>query len=196
MLKRFLVLGKTVNDPQNYYWYQNAFSKEHLAKLEQQISTIPFEEAITFGGKSEIRRSKIKWLHQTPEFEWLYELITKLAIEANDAVWKFNITACLEAIQYTEYYADDLGHYEWHQDIGPSFDASRRKVSVTIQLSDSDAYDGGDLQIWKGGTEIQTCPRGAGVGVIFPSYMMHRVTDVTRGTRKSLVLWIGGEHYK
>jgi len=39
-------------------------------------------------------------------------------------------------------------------------------------------------------------PRGKGVSTFFPSFTMHRVTPVTKGTRKSLVLWIGGEHYK
>lgn len=42
----------------------------------------------------------------------------------------------------------------------------------------------------------RVCPRGKGVGVLFPSYMMHRVTPVTKGTRKSLVLWVGGGHYR
>lgn len=194
MIQRQIIIPGKETDPQNYYWFKNAFTLEKLKKLENQLVNIPFEEASTFGGKSEMRRSKIKWLHQIPEFDWLYDDMLKLAKEANDNVWNFNLVSCLEAIQYTEYYADDLGHYDWHQDIGPDR-ASKRKVSITIQLSSSDEYEGGDLQIWKGGTEIQDCPRGAGVGVIFPSYMMHRVTNVTKGVRKSLVLWIGGSHY-
>ncbi len=32
--------------------------------------------------------------------------------------------------------------------------------------------------------------------VIFPSYMMHRVTPVTQGVRRSFVLWLGGDHYR
>ena len=39
-------------------------------------------------------------------------------------------------------------------------------------------------------------PRGKGTVVIFPSYMMHRVSEVTKGTRESLVLWVGGDHYR
>ena len=42
----------------------------------------------------------------------------------------------------------------------------------------------------------EVCPRGKGVGVLFPSYMMHRVSPVTRGVRKSLVLWVGGSHFR
>jgi len=54
----------------------------------------------------------------------------------------------------------------------------------------------GDLQLWPGGTYPIVAPRGKGNVVIFPSFMMHRVTPVTRGTRKSFVLWLGGGHYR
>ena len=43
---------------------------------------------------------------------------------------------------------------------------------------------------------FDTAPRKAGCVFIFPSFMMHRVTPVTKGTRKSFVLWLGGTHYK
>jgi len=38
--------------------------------------------------------------------------------------------------------------------------------------------------------------REAGLVFLFPSFMMHRVTPVTRGVRKSFVIWLGGSHYK
>lgn len=190
------IIQSDTNASQDYYWFKNGFSKEHLDRLSKDLDSIPFVDGGTYGtANAAIRTSKVKWLPQDKRFEWLYDLINNLAIEANNTNWKFDIHAMLEQIQYTEYYAADNGHYTWHQDIGPN-DASKRKVSVTIQLSDSHEYEGGDLQIWQGGTTIQTCPRGAGVGVLFPSYMMHRVTPVTKGTRKSLVLWIGGSHFK
>jgi|TARA_B110000908_G_C10054731_1_gene357854 PKHD-type hydroxylase len=184
------------NQGQEYYWFKRGFSREQLKKLFTELESIPFEEASTFGdADARIRKSKVKWLPQDHRFEWLYDLINELAIEANNTNWKFDIHTMLEQIQYTEYYAEAGGHYTWHQDIGPGH-ASKRKISVTIQLSDDNEYEGGDLEIWRGGDSIQAAPRGAGVSVLFPSYMMHRVTPVTRGTRKSLVLWIGGSHYK
>jgi PKHD-type hydroxylase len=63
-------------------------------------------------------------------------------------------------------------------------------------LTDSALYEGGDLEIWQGGEVRDKTPRGSGIVIIFPSYMMHRVTPVTKGVRRSLVLWVGGEHYK
>jgi len=75
-------------------------------------------------------------------------------------------------------------------------DLSQRKVSITVQLSDNTEYEGGNLQLWPGGNYPLEAPRGKGNVVIFPSFMMHRIAPVTRGTRKSFVLWLGGGHYR
>jgi PKHD-type hydroxylase len=201
-MRNSYVIPTLESNPQEYYWFEHGFSKEQLERLARDLESIAFQNATTIGSDKEsveaaeaIRKSKVKWLPQDSRFEWLYDLMLPLAKEANDNLWNFNLYTMLEQIQYTEYWADENGHYTWHQDIGPG-NASKRKVSITIQLSDPSEYDGGELEIWWGGTSIRSCPKGAGVAVLFPSYMMHRVTPVTRGVRKSLVLWIGGEHYK
>jgi len=195
MIKNYII-PTAENRPQDYYWFQHGFSSSQLVKLFDDLESIPFNNAQTFGGSSdEIRKSRVKWLPQDERFEWLYDIMLTLANEANKEMWNFDIHTMIEQIQYTEYWAEDAGHYTWHQDIGPE-SASKRKISITIQLSDSDEYEGGDLQIWQGGSSVLNCQRGAGVAVLFPSYMMHRVTPVTKGIRKSLVLWIGGSHYK
>jgi PKHD-type hydroxylase len=41
-----------------------------------------------------------------------------------------------------------------------------------------------------------TAPKKKGSVILFPSFTMHRVTPVTKGVRRSLVLWVGGEAYK
>jgi PKHD-type hydroxylase len=187
------------NDCQNYYWFNEGFSKEELNRIYEGVSNLPFKKAIIIGESeettsSEIRSSSIKWIPKTNEWLWVYKKLMDLSTEANK-IWGFDLISADEEIQYTEYYDKNEGHYDWHQDIGPG-SPSHRKVSITVQLSDSDEYEGGDLQIWSGGQNIQNAARGAGVVVIFPSYMMHRVTKVTKGTRRSFVLWVGGSHYK
>jgi PKHD-type hydroxylase len=118
-----------------------------------------------------------------------------MAYEANQNLYHFDLHSMPEQIQYTEYYDHEKGHYDWHMDTGHG-NLSQRKISVTVQLSDGDEYEGGDLQLWPGGTYPLVAPRGKGNVVIFPSFLMHRVTPVTRGTRKSFVLWLGGGHYR
>jgi len=183
-------------DSQNYYYYKDGFSKEELKKIYDGVATIPFNEATTVGNNSkEVRSSLIKWIPQNTEWWWLYEKLTNLAVEANKELWNFDLISIPELIQYTEYHASEGGHYGWHQDIGPDT-LSLRKVSITVQLSETDDYIGGDLELSRGGDNPLISPRGAGVVVIFPSYLMHRVTKVTEGIRRSFVLWVGGSHYR
>ena len=199
------------NDPQQYYWFQNALSKEEVDRVIAHAEKLPIQRATTIGSDgvakeandpNGVRSSMVKWIPQNNQWDWLYLRMKDLCIEANNTLWKFDLHSAPEQIQYTEYYAHENGHYDWHQDIGPGALPSRRKISIPIQLSDTEEYKGGDLQISTGGdgtdlfNETMTCPRGAGVGVLFPSYMMHRVAPVKEGTRRSLVLWVGGSHYK
>ena len=79
-------------------------------------------------------------------------------------------------------------------DIGPDAIA-HRKISLVVQLSDSDDYVGGDFEI-QTGRGVQSVSRTKGTVALFPSFLFHRVTPVISGTRKSLVLWAGGGHYK
>lgn len=184
------------NDPQNYYWFSEGFNKLELQKIYEDTDKLPIQKATTFSDNdNSVRSSSVKWIPKTPEWEWLYQRLMDYATEANNALWGFDLISAPELIQYTEYYDSANGHYDWHQDIGPGI-GSLRKVSITVQLSDTDEYEGGDLEIWQGGQSVLQAPRGAGNVVIFPSYMMHRVKKVTKGTRRSFVLWVGGQHYK
>jgi PKHD-type hydroxylase len=195
MLVNYTFNQKTT-DCQNYYYFNNGFTKDELKFIEESVAKLPFHEAVTVGNNSkEVRSSRIKWLPQSIEWDWLYNKLGDYAVQANNALWNFNLYSMPEQIQYTEYLASEGGHYGWHQDIGPDV-LSLRKISITVQLSDNDEYEGGDLEFNKGGDGGLMAPRGAGTVVIFPSYLMHRVNKITKGTRKSFVLWLGGEHYK
>jgi len=185
-------------DTQNYYFFEKGFTDEELDKIYKDVATISFINAGTGPENCQdksIRSSSVKWVPKDKEWGWLYDKMMAMIIEANDNVWNFDLYSVLDDIQYTEYHATNDGHYGWHQDIGPGA-LSTRKVSITVQLSGPDEYEGGDLEYWKGGQDIQKAPRGKGVVFIFPSYMMHRVTPVTKGVRRSFVLWVGGGHYK
>jgi len=186
-------------DATNYYYFYSGFGKDELDRIEEGVAKIDFRVATTMSGDADkIRRSRIKWIPQDQDWAWLYERLRNMIVEANLALWKFELTNMREAIQYTEYLGTDSGHYDWHLDVGANL-LSQRKVSVTVQLSDPSEYVGGDLEIFRGGNYpdgIEKAPRNRGMVFIFPSYILHRVTPVTEGIRKSFVLWVGGQHLR
>ena len=187
-----------INDPQNWYHFIPGFTQNELDVIYKGIQSLGEQKASTVGGVVEARSSRVRWIPQNEQWQWLYRKLMDMAIEANNVLWNFDLISVDEEIQYTEYLASENGHYGWHQDFGPD-NMCLRKVSLTVQLSDPSEYEGGDLEISKGGLSEDSgykMHRGKGTVVIFPSYMMHRVTPITRGTRRSFVLWVGGSHYK
>lgn len=64
----------------------------------------------------------------------------------------------------------------------------RADVSATLFLSDPDDYDGGALVV-ETGSAAQHVKLPAGALVVYPSTSVHRVEQVTRGTRLAAVIW-------
>lgn len=107
-------------------------------------------------------------------------------------MWKFNVIGFGEDIQISEYNEEDNGHYDWHMDVGEL--SPYRKISISVQLSDPKPYEGGDLLIFNS-KNYKKLPNSKGTAILFPSYLLHKVTKVTKGTRKSLVIWITGKPF-
>ena len=97
-------------------------------------------------------------------------------------------------VQLATYSAETGGHYDWHHDVywnGQS--SSDRKLSVTVQLSRPTDYEGGDFEFEE--IETNTDFRRLGTILIFPSYLRHRVSRVTSGTRRALIAWFFGPRW-
>ena len=76
-----------------------------------------------------------------------------------------------------------------------------RKLSMSVSLSDSQEYNGGNLEfdfraISKNKPWACKEINSKGSVVVFPSFLWHRVTPVTRGIRYSLVSWHTGDPFK
>jgi PKHD-type hydroxylase len=179
----------------NYYWFNGGFTSDEVDKIIEDAKEYPFVKALVVDEENtdKFRKSNIKWLPFDSKWEWVIDRIMTQVVEANNTIWNFDLKAIIDNIQYTEYDGNG-GHYDWHLDIGPG-SISHRKISIVIQLSDPDDYVGGDLEIMNA-SEKTVIPRGKGNVVIFPSFLLHRVVPLTSGNRKSLVLWVGGGHYK
>lgn len=177
-------------DYSNYYYFTSAFTETELALLTSLGELTDKEKgSVTDQGKvTETRISEVGWINPEENSMWLYDKITTMVLEANDAMWNFDLLGFHDSLQYTTYYGGG-GHYDWHTDVGPGM--ANRKISVVVQLTNPEEYTGGELNL-NGGNGIITAPKEKNTVIIFPSFVLHRVTPVLTGTRKSLVTWVAG----
>lgn len=139
-----------------------------------------------------IRKSSVIPLPLKQEYKWVFDRIAGIAAQMNFDRYRFDILGIYEPLQLAEYGVGDF--FEWHMDFGPG-ESSCRKLSVTVQLSDPDSYKGGDLQFMVNDKPVDA-PRQRGSVTVFPSFVLHRVTPVTQGSRRSIVGWISGLPYR
>ncbi|HMV67251.1 MAG TPA: 2OG-Fe(II) oxygenase [Myxococcota bacterium] len=135
-----------------------------------------------------------------PRDHWSAAIVASAADQANtDMAWGYALSH-LESLQFGAYRSGD-GH-DWHMDTLSHGDHVR-KLTVMVQLDEGDAYDGGDLELLRFGVarpEPLDLPREAlrarGTTLVFPSYLLHRVSPVTRGERRTLVAWFVGPRFR
>ena len=129
-------------------------------------------------------------IHYTEENAWIFDKIARAVATANAEYYKYEIMGITHAIELLHYEGSEQGHYDWHADVGPG-GSSTRKISVSVQLTDSDKYEGGNLEVNCNGQVLQAVKEKGSIS-LFPSYALHRVSPVTSGERWVLVIWIHG----
>lgn len=185
-----------------FYYWKNVFDDNMIRNLTDMVyANYKFEKGKTgtkeLGNETDsysTNNRDIAYINPQPHSKWLYDLLFPLALEANEKAFHFDIDIVTDSIHYV-IYPEDGGHLDWHMDVG-AFGVNKRKLAMTVQLSDSSDYEGGDFQIWMGGEDYLTVPREKGDVIVFPSFCMHRVTPITRGERRCLVFWTGGRPFR
>ena len=71
-----------------------------------------------------------------------------------------------------------------------------RKLSFSLQLSDPDDYEGGNVEFIDDSDKNFIGPRQRGTIILFDSRTKHRVNKVTKGVRRSIVGWVLGPRWK
>ncbi len=165
-----------------------------LGHGQEPDKTAPFPDGIH---DTSIRSSTIQWIQNTPEHTAIFDIVWKYALHANQHYFGFHIDD-LPSLQFTEYDAAENGKYDRHQDtfwLRP--DGRHRKLSMVIQLTDPDTYEGGDFEVY--GTSENASKwafKGQGTIIFFPSLMDHAALPVTKGVRNSLVGWFEGPSWR
>jgi len=107
--------------------------------------------------------------------------ITDQVFDVNRRIYDFRLVGVEHPVQLLWYGAESADRYVAHMDIGPV--SSLRKLSFSLLLSDPATFDGGDLSF----SAPFPLARTQGTLTIFPSFLQHAVTPVTRGDRFVIV---------
>jgi len=167
----------------------------------------------------DIRKSKNTWI---PTTHWITGWLWHYVQAANRNNFLYDISFIeSESMQFARYGVGE--YYHWHSDTSipvqykPQIQTSAkesttddnylreraaienelvRKISFSLQLSDPDDYEGGNIQFIDESNQNYIAPRQKGSLIIFDSRTKHRVCKVRSGVRKSIVGWVVGPRWK
>ena len=200
-------------------WYYTDLPEKVVDLIEEDLAE-KFEpqmgDSKLFGDalNKEKRNSQNAWI---PTTHWCAGFLWHYIQRANRENFLYNLRNIDgESMQFTRYEAGQF--YGWHNDAGlatqykPISVGNRseglgkdfmnenieiiRKLSFTLQLSDPDDYEGGNVQFLDESGKSYFAPRQRGCLVLFDSRTSHRVLKVTKGIRKSIVGWTVGPRWK
>lgn len=179
----------------DFIYYQGLFLPHEIDNIlrfwkEEDIIKATISGEDTYN--EELRKSSVMFIENIPKNDWIYSKLAGLAMVTNNERYWFDLLGFHQELQLTRYSEGDF--FDWHLDFGAG-EISARKLSMTIQLSDADSYEGGDLQFMIN-NKIVNASREKGTIIIFPSFIMHRVTPITKGTRQSIVGWVSGPPFR
>ena len=180
-----------------YVYWEDYFSNEELNAIIEYCGNKKLEKGIVQSNKNDkIRISKINMSEPDEENRWIFNKLNNLVELINNKFYGFELTG-YNMFQFSTYNSKENGHYDWHVD---SYFANanqhgtglHRKLSMTLLLNDD--FEGGDFEINLSSPVKVNIKKG--MAIFFPSFVLHRVTPVTKGIRRSIVIWVEGPRWK
>jgi PKHD-type hydroxylase len=183
------------------YW-EDFLSDQEINRILTAPEWDTLENAVVGGQddksvlNTDIRTSEVAWMRKNAWNEPLWERLSTVVAEVNRRYFHFDLSGFYEPFQLGMYREENQGHYSWHTDMAMSDNNVPRKLSMSLLLSDPSEFEGGNLEIKGINDEPMNLELRKGRAWFFPSWVLHRVSPVTRGVRKSLVVWVGGPPFK
>lgn len=171
-------------------WLPKVLTPDEVATLREIAAAGPFVDgALTSPG---LAAAKIKRNEQISPQSPAYREMVQLVLRAFDRSETLRTAALPKIIQ-----PPILSRYGVGMGYGTHIDNPIRRIplpmrldlSITVFLSEPDSYDGGELVIETPyGEKAIKLP--AGDAILYPTTMLHRVADISRGERLAVVTWI------
>ena len=192
-----------------YVYWDHLFTDEELERVVEYCETLEKIEGTTVGKNGEqdtendARNSTIAWGRPNEENQWIFDRLLYVAEQLNKRFYEFDLNG-FETFQYTVYDGEQNQKYDYHMDTILGIDKplemmETRKLSLSLILSDPSDYEGGEFYIQSGSPDperLLKMEQVKGRVLAFPSFMIHGVEPVTKGVRRSIVVWVEGPKFK
>ncbi len=181
-----ILFNKDISKP---FYYKKAFSREECEK----IINAPEIKIQTEEENKSLKVSKVKFIEKNVETRWIWERIQNYVQLVNLNHYKFKLSHIAD-VHLMEYQKDCF--FKWHIDLNGGEFFALRKISIVIFLSDKNDYQGGNLLFdITDENEIPTIDMEQGSIILFPSFHLHKVSDIKSGVRRTLVAWVYGDSF-
>jgi len=137
------------------------------------------------------RRTDVIWQNAMQPLGCIARTYIEVANQSTE--WNY-ILSSQEETQLSRYKSIDEGFYDWHMDSSPPQNGVQRKLTCVILLNDPSEFEGGELQFKTNEGENMLTKQGS--VIVFPSFIEHKVTPVTKGVRYTAVTWASGPSFK
>lgn len=181
--------------------WKKAFSLEEVLKIKELKNDYVLKKGVIgsangFEEKDSVRKSSIFFFNNNEKTSWIFDKVNHCTDKTNREMFGFDLYRS-EKAQYTLYNDSSSDFYRYHWDIFTNRKSlyPQRKLSVVLQLSDFEDYEGGSLLLNEGGV-INEANKSIGSLVFFPSWLVHSIEPVRKGTRESLVFWFEGPNWR
>ena len=176
---------------------ENFLSDKECDGLVESLDTEELTDATVVGDYDNhpVNKNVRKVLNIDFHDENLFKRLNGAIQVANTQYFNYKIDS-IDTLRFLKYGIG--GTYNWHTDYGRN-QCSMRKLTAIIQLSEETDYEGGDFEFGitnTEGTGLITGNRTKGCLLVFPSFLSHRVTPITKGTRYSIITWMEGNTFK
>jgi len=179
----------------DYYFNTNVLTHEECKSIQSNLNrdiTAGWQDSPADGVIKTAKTSIVQW-NKAKEY---LSTIEDLAHMTNENYFGFNINRYhnFSAVNYNEYSSEQKQEYGWHADGYKLDKQSDIKLTVIVNIS-TESYTGGKFQLFLNNEMTMDAMNDTGTMIVFPSWIQHRVTPVTSGTRKSISFWLIGPKF-
>lgn len=174
-----------------YDWY-NYFDVYTPEECKEIYSFLLDHKADAIDRATKLKKVDVSF-HETKIAEPLIEKFLRNVEIANEEYFGFNLFGRPRTVNLNVY--EKGMQYPMHRDSSGLGSARDLKLTAILNLS-FEPYEGGDLMMSYDREILMEDLRITGNMIVFPTFLFHKVTPVTKGRRISLSAWFSGPNWR